>query len=554
MDLGELRTKGKEKDVMREIQKARIAVRTKWPFFANMIMYLEPQEAMWCLSNGHPTAATDGKYFYFHPDAIKRMKSNDELQILLCHEVLHCAFSHMFRRGARDPLPWNYAVDYVVNDILRQMGFKVPEGWLIDEQYKDKAVEHVYSLLMKDRDKLTKNMPDWLKKMVDKIVSDAMSGQSQQPQQGKGKKKSKSGITVNIHGLPSQPGQQGQQQQGQGSGAPGKKGKGSGPQSGQTIIDIHIDWSGPRPQQQFEAGQGAGANAENGQGRDEGKGKPVGGGEGWSGPNWADMTPEERAKRMQEWEMRLKQEVFKEQIRIQQGSRARGSLPGQFAEYIDELKKPNLDLKQHLAKYMKSAVYDMNNWSRLRTKRIATQNIPQPIKKRDALECVIVLDASGSVSSSDAGYFLGLVDDVLKVMPIAKLRYMEVDTSITKDLRLSRERTRSLSVLGVKGMFPEQKVQISGRGGTSFVHPFKRLEAEKANPKVLIYLTDGYGDFPEKPPGYKVFWVLNHRDTSVNPPFGEVARFDAHDIEKENERKQCRAASQQSSAGMTPSP
>lgn len=47
-----------------------------------------------------------------------------------------------------------------------------------------------------------------------------------------------------------------------------------------------------------------------------------------------------------------------------------------------------------------------------------------------------------------------------------------------------------------------------GVGGTSFVPVFDYVKAHGMRPNVLLYVTDGYGDAPEKAPPYPVLWVL----------------------------------------------
>lgn len=60
-----------------------------------------------------------------------------------------------------------------------------------------------------------------------------------------------------------------------------------------------------------------------------------------------------------------------------------------------------------------------------------------------------------------------------------------------------------------------------GGGGTSFVPVFDWIEKENITPDALIYLTDGYGDFPKKEPSnYPVMW--GNITPGYKYPFGEV--------------------------------
>ena len=51
--------------VLEKLTGARIALLLKQPFFGNMATRMQLQEADWC-----PTAATDGKHFYYNPEFI----------------------------------------------------------------------------------------------------------------------------------------------------------------------------------------------------------------------------------------------------------------------------------------------------------------------------------------------------------------------------------------------------------------------------------------------------------------------------------------------------
>lgn len=61
-----------------------------------------------------PTAATDGKRFYWNPKFVLK-QSLIGLRIICGHEAWHALYMHPQRRGSRLPKLWNIAVDYIVN-------------------------------------------------------------------------------------------------------------------------------------------------------------------------------------------------------------------------------------------------------------------------------------------------------------------------------------------------------------------------------------------------------------------------------------------------------
>jgi len=93
--------------------------------------------------------ATDGKSILWSPDWVDTIDQEETVGVM-AHEVLHIILKHPLRRGSRDPLLWNIATDFAINQILVDAGFKLPEGALIDPQYKGLTAEAIYDRLPED--------------------------------------------------------------------------------------------------------------------------------------------------------------------------------------------------------------------------------------------------------------------------------------------------------------------------------------------------------------------------------------------------------------------
>lgn len=63
----------------------------------------------------------------------------------MLHEITHVALGHHLRRGRRDPAAWNVACDYSINQILRDAGVALPEGLLLDPDYRGLSAEGIYA-------------------------------------------------------------------------------------------------------------------------------------------------------------------------------------------------------------------------------------------------------------------------------------------------------------------------------------------------------------------------------------------------------------------------
>ncbi|WP_027891637.1 DUF2201 family putative metallopeptidase [Calidithermus chliarophilus] len=127
----------------RRFSAALLRIRSRSPFFATLALF-----ARFRPSREVATAATDGRDVFYNP-AFMGQLSERELEGVLLHEVLHAAHLHVARRSRRDPHLWNIAADIVVNGILRDHGFELPQGALFDPALERYSVEEVYALLLK---------------------------------------------------------------------------------------------------------------------------------------------------------------------------------------------------------------------------------------------------------------------------------------------------------------------------------------------------------------------------------------------------------------------
>lgn len=128
-----------------KVGKAKAALILEQPFFATILVNLPMRE-----NEDIKTMATDGTVFLYNPEFVDSL-TLDELRFVLCHEVGHCIFQHMFRKGTRDHRAWNQAGDYIINDLLVKENIgKMPEGGLHNPQLVQAGggtTEGVYDLL-----------------------------------------------------------------------------------------------------------------------------------------------------------------------------------------------------------------------------------------------------------------------------------------------------------------------------------------------------------------------------------------------------------------------
>jgi predicted metal-dependent peptidase len=134
-------------DPLFKMTKARGILISQQPFFGTLALRLK----LTAIDDPNicPVMATDGKTLFYNSEAVKAMPQQQVLGVV-AHEVLHCAFQHMFRRRHRNHKKWNKATDYVINSILLKERFSLPEGRLFNSKYADMSAEEVYTKLPND--------------------------------------------------------------------------------------------------------------------------------------------------------------------------------------------------------------------------------------------------------------------------------------------------------------------------------------------------------------------------------------------------------------------
>lgn len=127
-----------------DMLKARAQLLMDQPFFGTLALRLKL-----IATDETKTAATDGKRLIYNPEFISKLDGVTR-KGLIAHEVMHCVFNHMTRRQSRDHKLWNIAADFAINLHLKDSGFVLPDGGLLDEAYRDMTAEEIYNKLDKD--------------------------------------------------------------------------------------------------------------------------------------------------------------------------------------------------------------------------------------------------------------------------------------------------------------------------------------------------------------------------------------------------------------------
>lgn len=116
---------------------------------------------------------------------------------------------------------------------------------------------------------------------------------------------------------------------------------------------------------------------------------------------------------------------------------------------------------------------------------------------------VFVVDSSGSIPSRIAEVACAVVQEAVNTLNAERIIHLDVDCRVCK----------------VREYQPYETVdtQIHGRGGTDFVPAFDWVRDNAEDARVIVYLTDGWGYFPEQEPRTPVLWLSWDADSATTP-------------------------------------
>jgi predicted metal-dependent peptidase len=175
-----------DREIREKLITARVGLLLRASFFGNLATRLKLVNAdEWC-----PTAATDGRNFYYNSRFVDMLKPK-EIEFLFGHEVLHCVYDHFGRRGDRDPQLFNIANDYCVNGDLKKhrVGeFITTVPCLYDHKYEGMSSEEIYDILYENAEKID------IGSLIDKMLDEHLDGEGQDSSgEGDGDEKSGKG-------------------------------------------------------------------------------------------------------------------------------------------------------------------------------------------------------------------------------------------------------------------------------------------------------------------------------------------------------------------------
>jgi len=200
----------------------------------------------------------------------------------------------------------------------------------------------------------------------------------------------------------------------------------------------------------------------------------------------------------------LSEEMKEHLEQIFQKSKRQGNLPKDLEMVIPEYFSHKVDWREFLYGYIATHAKTSYTFTPPNMKFLY-RGIYLPSMSSDLLRVIVAVDTSGSVDEALLATFLGEVNSMMQQYPNYEINL------ITADAKVQSHR------IYLPGEALEY--EISGRGGTDFRPVFTFIDQNIDYPTLLLYFTDGQGNFPEYTPSYDVLWVMPEEG---EVPFGEV--------------------------------
>lgn len=190
-------------------------------------------------------------------------------------------------------------------------------------------------------------------------------------------------------------------------------------------------------------------------------------------------------------------------------SKMGGKLPGHLTRELREWASSRLDWRTYLWRYLTQTPTDFTDFDR----RFVGDGLYLDTISGESVQVLVCIDTSGSINNDYLRCFMGELQGILRAYPHMRGELYYADTEL-------------YGPYPMRANTPIPAPQ--GGGGTDF-RPF--FEATRGHAfgwgrTVAIYLTDGWGDFPEHAPKLPTLWVVVPGGIDLDKfPFGEAIRL-----------------------------
>ena len=452
-------TKMRRQKLQSKIQDARGALIADKPFFGLLLMYLK-----YVAVDNIRNISTNGRCIFFSPAFIEKLMPN-ELQFVLCHQLMHILNGDLWRDVAYAGDEYHRAFDIITNRELLKM------GWSVSGLTHLGKLQYTIPLCPYDLDKLSVNdifqcFPFRLRMLDEKTRNRYMAD---------------SDFWWDY-----------------------KDDNGS---EGITIIDLPkmTTWAVKPEEEKEDAHREVNDETEDGSMTDSEESE-----ESDSG----SIGPTNSARLADFWE--TKAQLAMQAALDQSRNRGAGRIPDSIKRSMDDRHKSKADWRELLNNFVQEEVSDYSFTPPDR--RFADSDFFLPdFNEKDITpkDILFMADTSGSVDQEELGMVYAELRSAIEQFKgkiSGKLGFF--DTAVTPPIPFE-------NVCDLERIIPY------GGGGTDFhvIFEYVRNEMQSCLPSAIVIFTDGEGPYPSEQdiPDIPVLWLINNNEET--PPFGKVARI-----------------------------
>jgi len=199
---------------------------------------------------------------------------------------------------------------------------------------------------------------------------------------------------------------------------------------------------------------------------------------------------------------------------IQQMQRTKGDSPLGIESAVEKILEPKINWREILAQFVTSCYGGSRQWLPP-NRRHVWQGLYMQSSRDSRLNAVVAVDTSGS-TMGDLPRFFSELGGLLNSFGSYQLTVIQCDAAVQKVEQFD----------DFTPFPPDYKWEAKGFGGTDFRPVFNYIDKHsELTPNLLVYLTDGYGDYPERAPSYPVLWMVTP-DGSISVEWGLQCVFE----------------------------
>jgi predicted metal-dependent peptidase len=199
----------------------------------------------------------------------------------------------------------------------------------------------------------------------------------------------------------------------------------------------------------------------------------------------------------------------REQASVMSESLLQGSLPASLRRELESLQAGQLNWRHYLWRYLVRTPIDFRDFDR----RFVGKRMYLETLEGETVHVAVAVDTSGSINNRQVQVFLSEVQSILLAYPQLLCHLYYADAALHGPYPLTAHANLPTPI---------------GGGGTDFRPFFTQLTQDHSpwQMTVAVYLTDGYGRFPDAAPPFPVLWVITPGGSdSSRFPFGETVRL-----------------------------